>query len=85
MHSDRAKAVGIKHVSELNRKILIDTVKSLLDAVGKLPTALQQGELAIHYRKNMTDEEIREIPGLWCALPAMDDVGQGLVMLEENT
>ena len=41
-------------------------------------------DLAMHYRRTLTPEEIAKLPQAWCALPAMDEPGDG-ILLEENT
>jgi hypothetical protein len=77
-------AVPIDKVSEPNKRVLIKTVKSLISDVGQLPSSVEQAEIAIHYRRALTNDEYSELPPSWCAIPPVHEAGRG-VILEEGT
>ena len=58
--------------------------KLLLAGVGQLPSAVELFQVAIHYRRALTDAEYARLPAAWCAIPAVHQAGRGVV-LEENT
>jgi hypothetical protein len=70
-------------VSESTKRVAIKTAKALLSGVGQFPSAVEQMQLAIHYRRALTEEEYAALDPAWCAIPAVHDAGRGLI-LEEN-
>jgi hypothetical protein len=58
--------------------------KLLISEVGQLPSSVEQMEIAIHYRRALTDCEYLELPPAWRAIPAVHEAGRGLI-LEEGT
>ena len=70
----------VARLSEMNKRIVIDTAKALLRDVGQVPSAVEQFELAIHYRRSLTDEELAGLPAAWCAIPPRDEGGIGIVL-----
>ena len=84
-------ALDLRHgtllVDEVNastKRIMVRTAKKLLNDVGQLPTMVDQHQLAVHYRRAVTDEEWKALPQAWCDIPAVHQAGVGKV-LEENT
>lgn len=71
-------------LSDMNKAILIATAKALLRGVGQTPSSVEQYELAIHYRRGLTDAEVAGLPAAWCAIAPRDEGGQGIV-LERDT
>ena len=63
---------------------MICQAKKLLEAVGQTPSVVEQGLLAIHYRKSLNDEEVGRLPLTWCEIPAIDD-GGAMTVLERDT
>jgi hypothetical protein len=80
----KGKVQHIARLSEINKGYLIAAAKSLLSDVGQTPSAVEQYELAMHYRRSLTDEEIAALPQEWCAIPPVDEGGLGIV-LERDT
>ncbi len=81
---ERGKTLHIARLSETNKRIVIATAKALLHGVGQVPSAVEQFELAIHYRRSLTDEELAGLPAAWCAIAPRDEGGVGIV-LERDT
>ena len=81
---ERGKTLAIARLSEMNKRIVIATAKAMLRGVGQVPSAVEQFELAIHYRRSLTDEELAGLPNEWCAIPPRDEGGVGIV-LERDT
>lgn len=71
-------------LSESSKRVAIKLAKALLDGVGQFPSSVEQMELAFHYRRALTEAEYAALPATWCAIPAMDGAGHGLI-LEQNT
>jgi hypothetical protein len=80
----KGKTLRVDNLSEMNKAILIETAKSLLCDVGQLPSTVEQFELAIHYRRSLTDVELSGLPAAWCAIAPVDEGGLGIV-LERDT
>lgn len=66
------------------KRIIIRTAKELLHGVGQLPSLVDQHQLAVHYRRAVTDAEWSALPQLWCAIAAVHEAGMG-VILERDT
>lgn len=66
------------------RAVAIDLCRQELAGVGEVPSLLEQLEVAIHYRRCLTEAEIATLTPEWCALPAIDEAGHGKE-LERNT
>lgn len=64
-------------------ELLKQVAKELLEGVGENPSKLEQYEVAIHYRKTLTEREIARLSMDWCAIPAIDESGEG-ILLEEH-
>lgn len=62
------------------RKCAIEYAKEMLNGVGVIPSSVQQNLLAFHYRKSLTQEEISLLPKDWCAIPPMDEGGNGKII-----
>ncbi len=73
-----------KQLSTGQRKCAIEYAKQMLQGVGMMPSTVQQNELAFHYRKSLSPEEIDMLPQDWCAIPPRDEGGSGII-LERNT
>ncbi len=84
MLGHKGTAVRSHRLNHIQRKLVAEFSKSLLQGVGQLPSAVEQFEYAIHYRRAITDDEWKGLPEAWCAIPAVHQAGRGLV-LEENT
>ena len=80
----RGATVPMEKISESSRRAMICQAKKLLESVGQMPSAVEQGLLAIHYRKSLSDEEVGRLPLTWCEIPPIDD-GGGLIVLERDT
>jgi hypothetical protein len=59
---------------------VIEYAKSLLAGVGSMPSNVEQHEVAFHYRKAVSLEEISRLPEAWCAIPAIDAGGTGKIL-----
>ncbi len=81
---EKGKTLKVAQLSEVNKAILIATAKSMLRDVGRIPSAVEQFELAIHYRRSITDEELTGLPTEWCAIPPRDEGGL-VTILEKDT
>ncbi len=84
LNIEKGKTLPIASVSEVTKRIALTTAKLLLAGVGQTPSAVEQMELAIHYRRSLTDEEVAALPEEWCAIPARDERGMG-ILLEVDT
>lgn len=60
--------------------MLVNTAKLLLVGSGQLPSSVEQMQLAIHYRRALTDAEYLQLVPSWCAIPAVHEAGHGLVL-----
>jgi hypothetical protein len=80
----KGKTLRVAKLSEMNKMILIEMSKTLLHEVGQLPSTVEQWELAIHYRRSLTDLELAGLPAAWCAIAPVDEGGSGIV-LERDT
>ena len=81
---ENRRTLTTAEISESAKRVVIKTAKLLLDGVGQLPSSLEQMELAIHYRRALTDAEYSELAPEWCSIPAVHEAGHGLI-LEEGT
>lgn len=70
--------------SESTKRVVIRTAKELLSGCGQIPSSVEQVEVAIHYRRALTDEEYATLPPSWCSIRAVHEAGNGIV-LERNT
>lgn len=80
----KGRTLTTAELSESTKRVAIKAAKSLLTGVGQLPSSVEQMQLAIHYRRALTDEEYSQLPQSWCAIPAVHEAGHGLI-LEEGT
>lgn len=80
----KRRTLTIAEISESTKRVLVKTAKLLLGGVGQIPSSVEQMQVAIHYRRALTDEEYAKLPQAWCAIPAVHEAGRGLI-LEENT
>jgi hypothetical protein len=80
----KGKVLKVEDLSASNKRVLAKTAKGLLAGVGQTPSKLEQYPLGIHYRRSLTDEEIGKLPADWCAIPAVDLAGHG-ILLEQDT
>ncbi len=81
---EKRRTLTVDQLSESTKRIVVMAAKDLLHGVGQLPSAVEQVEYAIHYRRALTEAEFAALPEAWCAIPAIHDAGRGLI-LEENT
>jgi hypothetical protein len=81
---EKGKTLPIGRLSDVTKRIAINTAKLLLAGVGMTPSAVEQMDLAIHYRRSLTDEEVAALPASWYAIPPRDEAGMGIV-LERDT
>jgi hypothetical protein len=81
---EKRRTLLLDEVSESTKRVLIKTAKFLLSGVGQFPSSVEAMELAIHYRRALTDEEYSQLSPDWCSIPAVHEAGRGKV-LEENT
>jgi len=81
---EKGKTLKVAQLSDVNKALLVSAAKFMLREVGQVPSSVEQMELAIHYRRSLTDQEFAALPAEWCAIPAVDGGGQGIV-LEQNT
>ena len=63
---------------------VVAAAKELLVGVGQIPSAVEQHEVAIHYRKTLSVSEIAKLSMDWCSIPAIDEAGEG-ILLERDT
>jgi hypothetical protein len=82
--TESGAVVPVDKLSASNRRVLISAAKKLLEGVGEIPSAVEQMELAIHYRRTMSYAEIALLPLSWCEVPAIDEAGNGL-LIEKDT
>lgn len=80
----RTRSLFVDEVSDSTRRLLVCTAKRLIADVGQLPSAVEQFDLAMHYRRALTDEEYARLSPAWRAIPAVHEAGRGLI-LEANT
>jgi len=80
----KQKTIPVSRLSEMNREILKRVAKSVLSNVGQIPSAVEQFELAIHYRRSLSVEEVAQLTMDWCSIPAIDEGGNGMI-LERDT
>lgn len=73
-----------RDLSDTAKAIMSRVAKRLIRDVGQLPSRLELFEVAMHYRRTITDAELAMIPAFWMRLPAVHEAGRGIV-LEENT
>jgi hypothetical protein len=78
------RTLRVDELSESNKRLLITTSKSMLAGVGQIPSAVEAFQLAIHYRRSLTDAELAALPPEWCAIPPVDEGGLGTI-LERDT
>jgi hypothetical protein len=78
------RTLSVAEVSESTKRVLIKTAKLLLGGVGQLPSLVEQMQLAIHYRRALTDAEYSQLSASWCSILALHEAGHGLI-LEEGT
>lgn len=75
------KVVPFCRLNEVSKGIAIAFAKELLDGVGGRPAVLEHfNDLAVHWRKSLTDAEYAALPQEWCAMPALDAAGEGVVL-----
>ncbi len=76
----RQRTYRSSQLSSGQRKCLIEYAKLLLSGVGTMPSKVEQHELAFHYRKAVSPEEIAQLPEWWCAIEAVDMAGSGKIL-----
>lgn len=81
---EKRRTLTVIELSESSKRVLIKVAKLLLGGVGQLPSSVEQMEVAIHYRRALTDIEYSHLAPSWCAIPAVHEAGHG-ILLEENT
>jgi hypothetical protein len=81
---EKRQTTPLARVPDSTKRVLVKVAKFLLGGVGQIPSAVEQMQLAIHYRRALTDKEYAALPEAWCNIPAVHEAGRGLV-LEENT
>ncbi len=81
---DRQRLVPTDKWNVATRAAVISQLKLTLAGVGEIPSAIQRGRTAIHYRRSLTYAEIRGLPLDWCAIPPVDEAGDGEI-LEQDT
>lgn len=81
---EKGRTMLASEASPSTRRMMIRSAKAFLAGVGQLPSSVEQMELAIHYRRAITDEELAGLPQSWRCIPAVHEAGRGIV-LEENT
>ena len=81
---ENRRTFQVVQVSDSTKRVMIKAAKLLLGGVGQIPSSVEQMQVAVHYRRALTDEEYARLPESWCSIPAVHEAGRGLV-LEENT
>lgn len=81
---DERRTLTAVEVSESTKRIMGKVAKLLLGGVGELPSSLEQMQVALHYRRSLTESEYAKLPQSWCDIPPVHEAGRGLI-LEENT
>jgi hypothetical protein len=76
------RTLTIAEISESTKRVLVKTAKLLLGGVGQLPSSVEQMQLAIHYRRALTDAEYSRLSPQWCSIPAVHAAGHGLILEE---
>ena len=80
----KRRTLTVEEVAESTRRVLVKTAKLLLEGVGQLPSSVEQMQVAIHYRRALTDAEYSQLAPSWCSIPAVHEAGHGLI-LEQGT
>ncbi len=76
----REVTLPMARVPESTQRIVIRAAKDLIAKVGRLPSSVERMELAIHYRRSLTDEEMALLSPQWCALVPHDRGGHGEIL-----
>lgn len=45
-----------------------------------MPSSVEQHELAFHYRKAVSQDELSRLSAAWCSIPAVDAGGTGKIL-----
>jgi hypothetical protein len=80
----KQRTLTVAELSESTKRVLIKTAKLLLGGAGQLPSSVEQMQVAIHYRRALTDAEYSALTPSWCSIPAVHEAGHGLI-LEQGT
>jgi hypothetical protein len=80
----RGRTLAIEEISESTKRVMVKVAKLLLGGVGQIPSSVEQMQLAIHYRRALTEAEYSRLQPSWCSILPVHEGGRGLV-LEENT
>jgi hypothetical protein len=81
---EKRRTMTIEELGESTKRVAAKVAKELLGGVGQIPSSLEQQQVALHYRRALTEEEYAALPQSWCAIPPVHEAGRGLI-LEENT
>ncbi len=63
----------------VNREAKRQLFNALKD-VGKEPTVISMGKIAIHMRRSLSDEEMATLSCEWLAIPALNEFSEGTEM-----
>jgi hypothetical protein len=69
----KGRPIQVKHV--VNKKAGRSIGEGLLFGVGTGETYYKEGEIAIHVRRSLSEEEIAGLDPVWLAIPAVDMAG----------
>lgn len=80
----RGRTALVQDLGDSTKRVIVRVAKQLLEGVGQLPSLVDQHQLAVHYRRAVTDAEWSLLPQQWCAIAAVHEAGVG-VILEQDT
>jgi hypothetical protein len=80
----RSRPILTDKLNPATRAAVVRELKQTLGGVGMIPSAVQRGVTAFHYRRSLTDEELAGLAPEWCAIPPVDEGGDGEI-LEQDT
>jgi hypothetical protein len=69
-----------EELSESTLRAVIRCAKDLLGGVGQKPSSVERMEVAIHYRRALTEAEYSLLTPAWCAIPAVHEAGHGEII-----
>lgn len=76
----KRRTLTTEELSESTLRATIGCAKSLLVDVGQKPSSVERMEMAVHYRRALTDEEYALLTPEWCAIPAVHEGGHGKII-----